>query len=418
MKKWFAVGLVLCMVSMSMSFGAVNQTTEKKADAIDNELIVSVAFSNQRVLSTMDEVEGFSVKDVFWDDVSSDEIETLKADPAKEIMGDIFLMTYSESLYKDFNAAKIDLEKALKAQGYDVKSIEPNYRTQAFEEPVAAEQQIPDPQKWHYEMIKLPQAWEMTTGSADVKVAVLDTGIDASHNNLKQNVDESLGRNFTSDDPSDTMDRLGHGTHVAGTIAASGSLTGVMQKATVFPVKVLGDDGYGSEYWTMKGIVYAADQGADVINMSLGGGPASEAEENACNYAVSKGTVIVAASGNEGWDNVSYPAAYDSVIAVGSVGREKVKSYFTNFGKGLELMAPGENIYSTTPNNSEGINSGTSMASPHVAGVAGLMRAVAPDASVKDIRAALSDTAEKIGDAYEYGNGLVDSEAAVKALVK
>lgn len=418
MKKWFTVGLVLCMVSMSMSYGAVNQTTEKKADAIDNELIVSVAFSNQRVLSTMDEVEGFSVKDVFWDDVSSDEIETLKADPAKEIMGDIFLMTYSESLYKDFNAAKIDLEKALKAQGYDVKSIEPNYRVKAFETPAVTKQQIPEKQKWHYEMIKLPQAWEMTTGSADVKVAVLDTGIDYTHKNLKQNVDESLGRNFTSDDPSDTMDRLGHGTHVSGTIAASGSLTGVMQKATVFPVKVLGDDGYGSEYWTMKGIVYAADQGADVINMSLGGGPASEAEENACNYAVSKGTVIVAASGNEGWDNVSYPAAYDSVIAVGSVGREKVKSYFTNFGKGLELMAPGENIYSTLPNNSEGINSGTSMASPHVAGVAGLMRAVAPDASVKDIRAALSDTAEKIGDAYEYGNGLVDSEAAVKALVK
>lgn len=418
MKKWFAVGLVLCMVSMSMSFGAVNQTTEKKADAIDNELIVSVAFSNQRVVNTMDKIEGFTVKDAFWSDISSEDVSALQADPAKENMGDIFLMTYSKGLYQDFNAAKIGLEKELKAMGYEVKYIEPNYRVKAFETPAVTKQQIPEKQKWHYEMIKLPQAWEMTTGSADVKVAVLDTGIDYTHKNLKQNVDESLGRNFTSDDPSDTMDRLGHGTHVAGTIAASGSLTGVMQKATVFPVKVLADNGYGEGYWVTKGITYAADQGADVINMSLGGGPASQAMENACNYAVDKNSVVVAATGNDGWDQISNPAAYDSVIAVGSVDKNKEKAYLSNYGKGLELMAPGEDVYSTLPGDSEGSNSGTSMASPHVAGVAGLMRAVAPDASVKDIRAILNNTAENIGDAYEYGNGLVDSEAAVKALIK
>ncbi len=100
MKKWFAVGLVLCMVSMSMSFGAVNQTTEKTPDAIDNERIVSVAFSNQRVVNTMDKIEGFTVKDAFWSDISSEDVSALQADPAKENMGDIFLMTYSKKLYQ------------------------------------------------------------------------------------------------------------------------------------------------------------------------------------------------------------------------------------------------------------------------------------------------------------------------------
>ncbi len=416
MKKLFAMGLVLCLLLTSLAFGVSPQPPENNNDAVNNELIVSVEFSEQRTLRTMDDMEGFSVKDAFWDDFYADEPADLKADPAKEKMGDIFLITYSKNLYKNFDEAKAALEKELEALGYKVNYIEPNNPVKLFDPLPQVQREIPDKQKWHYEMIKVPQAWKTTTGSKDVKIAVIDSGIDASHKDLKQNVDASLGKNFTSDDATDTMDGLGHGTHVAGTIAANGNLTGIMQKATVFPVRVFNDYGSSNVYWIIKGIVFAADQGADVINMSFRTRP-SKGAEDACNYAVSKGAVPVAASGNDGRDGIRYPARYDSVIAVGSVDSNKSRSYFSNYGDGLELMAPGSDIISTTPGNGEDKYSGTSMATPHVTGVVGLMLSVKPDASLKEIREALTNTAEKIGDAKEYGHGLVNSEAAVKALV-
>ncbi|MGX8795277.1 S8 family peptidase [Fusibacter sp. JL298sf-3] len=202
------------------------------------------------------------------------------------------------------------------------------------------------------------------------------------------------------------MDGLGHGTHVAGTIAANGNLTGIMHKATVFPVRVFDDYGSSTAYWIIKGIVLAADQGADVINMSFRTLP-SKGVEDACNYAVSKGAIPVAVSGNDNWNEIRSPTRYDSVIAVGSVDSKKSRSYFSNYGDGI----------STTPGNGEDKYSGTSTATPHVTGVVGLMLSVKPDASLKEIREALTSTAEKIDDAKGYGHGLVNSEAAMNALV-
>ena len=138
--------------------------------------------------------------------------------------------------------------------------------------------------------------------------------------------------------------------------------------------------------------------------------------DDACRTAVSRGVVVVAASGNEYASSISYPAAYDSVIAVGAVDSNRRRASFSNYGTGLELMAPGVNIYSTIPGNQYQTNSGTSMASPHVAGVAGLMRSVNRNASVSEIRSVLRNTAQYAGNSTEYGYGIVDAYAAVQAI--
>src|SRR5690606_2525953 len=120
---------------------------------------------------------------------------------------------------------------------------------------------------------------------------------------------------------------------------------------TLIPVKVLGDNGSGSVYGIIEGILHAANVGADVINMSLGGGGYVQAFDNACQTAMSKGVIIVAASGNEYSSRISYPAAYDGVIAVGAVDSNRNRASFSNYGTGLDVMAPGVNVYSTVPNN-------------------------------------------------------------------
>src|SRR5699024_7397187 len=153
---------------------------------------------------------------------------------------------------------------------------------------------------------------------------------------------------------------------------------------TLITVKVLDDSGSGSIYGIVEGILYAANEGSDVINMSLGGGGDDQSMEEAMETASSEGTIVVAASGDEGVENVSYPAAYDDAIAVGSVDSSEQRSDFSNYGPELEVVAPGENIYSTGPGNDYDTLDGTSMATPHVAGVVGLIRSADPAISVDE----------------------------------
>lgn len=421
MKRFFILGLILCLLASTMSFAQspISSANDVNTPAyVEGELVVSLKGTDASAMSAqsvgMENISDFYIKKSLWNNgVSS--MRSVSAE-AKQAAGDVYLMGYNERKFTSFKTAKAALENKLEAMGYDVKYIEPNYLYKASAIETAAT--IPSNQQWHYNMIKVPGAWETTVGSRNVMVAVLDTGVDPNHINLKNNVNASLGRNFTSGSTTDTMDRQSHGTHVAGTIAAYGSVSGVMQLATIVPVKVLGDDGYGSNYGIQEGIYYAANLGADVINMSLGGGAYSQAFNDACEYAVSKGTVIVAATGNDGRGTVSYPAKYSSVIAVGSVTSSRTRSYFSNYGTGLEVMAPGSNIYSTLPGNTYASYSGTSMATPHVAGVVGLMRAANPYISVQEVRSILTSTAQYAGSSRYYGYGIVDAEAAVNAAIR
>ncbi|WP_096437996.1 S8 family serine peptidase [Alteribacter populi] len=435
MKKSFIWLVMLTMIfTMFVTPTYANDPTFTQADNdesfIEGELIVSVEGessssvgiqSTYSVMSQSDELEnkGFKVVDSLLEQSDSDSIRAFGDDEFKteivENMGLVYLTEYSTEDYDSIEEAEASLEETLKELGVEVRYIEKNYEMYALEDVSTEDVEInmhPN-QEWHYEMINAPQAWDITTGSSDVIQAVLDTGIDHNHQSLSNLVDTDLGRSFVG---GSTMDVQGHGTHVAGTIASYGNVSGVMHNATLVPVKVLGDDGRGSMYGITQGILYSADIGADVINMSLGGGGYNQSMDEATQTAVNAGSIVIAASGNEYRNSISYPAAYDSVIAVGSVTSNGTRSSFSNYGDGLELMAPGSNIYSTVPNNGYDSFSGTSMASPHAAGVAGLMRAVDSSVSVSEARSILQDTAQEAGSFFEYGHGIVDANAAVQAL--
>ncbi|TYQ15436.1 UNVERIFIED_CONTAM: Subtilisin-like serine proteases [Acetivibrio alkalicellulosi] len=325
-----------------------------------------------------------------------------------ENMGYVSLVEYPDN-FDSMEKAMSHLKRILTDSGNSVKYIEPNYIVQTFDDFTIT---MHTNQRWHYNMINAPAAWNITTGSSAVRIAVLDTGIDHNHQNLRDIVNRELGVSYVGND---TMDNRGHGTHVAGTIASYGSVSGVMNNATLIPIKVLDDNGRGTSFAVQQGILQASRLNADVINMSFGGFNFSRSMNDACRTAVSRGSVLVAATGNDGASPIAYPAAFDSVIAVGSVNSRRERSNFSNYGDGIHLMAPGANIYSTIPSNRYASYSGTSMAAPHVSGVIGLMRSVNRDISVEDIISILTNTAQNAGSSNYYGHGIVDAHAAVLA---
>jgi subtilisin len=255
------------------------------------------------------------------------------------------------------------------------------------------------------------------TGSG-VKVAVLDTGIDASHEDL--NV--AGGASFVAEEPDGLTDGNGHGTHVAGTIAALNNNVGVLgvsYDVDLYAVKVLSAGGSGTLSGIAQGIEWAIDNNMDVINMSLGGSTGSTTLKQACDNAYNSGIVVVAAAGNSGSffgliNTIGYPAKYNSVIAVGAVDSNNNRASFSSVGNELEVMAPGVAINSTLPGNQYGGLNGTSMASPHVAGAAALLLAQNPNLTNVQVRERLRDTADNLGSAFNYGHGVINLEAALQ----
>lgn len=250
-----------------------------------------------------------------------------------------------------------------------------------------------------------------------VKVAVLDTGIDASHEDL--NV--AGGASFISSEPNPFIDGDSHGTHVAGTVAALNNSTGVLGAApdvSLYAVKVLDSSGSGTYSGIAQGIEWAVDNGMDVINMSLGGSQGSTALQQAVDQAYNKGVVVVAAAGNSGTkgkrNTIGYPAKYSSVIAVGAVDAANSRASFSSVGSELEVMAPGVSILSTVPGNKYASFNGTSMASPHVAGAAALILSKYPNMSNIEVRNRLKNTAVRLGDPFYYGAGLINVQAAIQ----
>ena len=218
-------------------------------------------------------------------------------------------------------------------------------------------------------------AWDGgTTGSSSVAIAILDTGIKEDHEDLTGKITKR--QNFTTS--ATNGDVHGHGTHVAGSAAAlTNNLKGVAgtcPRCTLYNVKVLDDTGSGQYSWMAQGITWAANNGVKVISMSLGGTSPSSTLQSAIDYAWSKGVIVVAAAGNSNTDAQFYPAAYDKVIAVGATDNADAKASFSNYGSSwVDVAAPGESILSTTVDGGYGLKSGTSMATPHVAGEAGLI---------------------------------------------
>jgi thermitase len=218
------------------------------------------------------------------------------------------------------------------------------------------------------------EAWHVTRGSVAVDIAIVDSGIDLSHPDLLGKIIKN--HNVTGSDTLD--DRIGHGTHVAVSAAAvTDNLTGVAgtcPDCSLYNVKIVGDKGGSDVARLAKGIRWAADNGAEVINMSLGTSSKKATLKSAVDYAWGKGVVLVAAAGNYRTNDKFYPAAYPNVIAVAATDHNDRKAKFSNYGKKwVDIGAPGVHILSTVPGGGYESWKGTSMATPHVAGVAGLV---------------------------------------------
>ena len=271
--------------------------------------------------------------------------------------------------------------------------------------------------QWGPQDINITKAWDVTLGNETLIVAVIDTGIDYNHPDLAANY-VPLGYDWVNND-NDPFDDNGHGTHCAGIIAAViNNSIGVagLAKVKIMAEKVLNSSGTGYTSDVANGITHAVDNGAKIISMSLGAQSYSITLDNACEYAWSNGALLVAASGNDYGGPVNYPAAYSTVIAVGSINRSDALSDFSNYGPQQELVAPGEGILSTYPDSTYAYASGTSMATPHAAGVAALAWATHPDYTNQQIRNILNATAIDLGspgwDEY-YGYGKVDAYKVV-----
>lgn len=310
--------------------------------------------------------------------------------------------------FKFINVAKVELPKnaidAVKNTG-GIKFVEPDYTAQAYAQTVP----------WGIERVKAPLVHSQGYKGSGIKVAVLDTGIRTNHPDLQ------IAGGYNAIGGSSYNDDNGHGTHVAGTIAALDNSVGVIgcaPQAQLYAVKVLDGSGNGNYSNIIAGIEWAINNNMKVINMSLGGSQGSAALELACNSAYNAGVLVVAAAGNSGTaagntECIGYPARYASVMAVGSVTSGNTRSSFSSTGSTLEIVAPGSDIYSTTYNGSYGTMSGTSMACPHVAGVAALVWSAKPSLSNVQLRNALKTTANNLwNDSWRYGNGLVDAKAA------
>ncbi|GEA27353.1 subtilisin [Microcystis aeruginosa NIES-4325] len=277
---------------------------------------------------------------------------------------------------------------------------------------------------WGVNLVNAPEAWARGYTGQGIVVAVLDTGVDRNHADLAGNiwtnggeiandgldndgngyVDDVYGWNFANGN-NNTLDGNSHGTHVAGTIAAANNgfgATGVAYNSRIMPVKVLSDSGSGSYSGVAQGIRYAVDNGADVINMSLGGGSTDSAVQSALQYASSRGVIVVMAAGNEGAAQPGYPASSATSwgLAVGAVNSSNQMASFSNRAGSNSSMsyvtAPGVQVYSTLPNGGYGFLSGTSMAAPHVAGVVALMLNANPNLTDAQVRQIITTTAGNV----------------------
>ncbi len=342
----------------------------------------------------------------------------------------------------------------------DVVYAEPNY--------IRKVQLIPNdehyPLQWHHQLIGLENAWDITMGSADVLVAVVDSGIRFEHPDLIgklqtggydfiHNPSLSLDGDGLDPDPSDPGDAMTgggifHGTHVAGTIAAaidnSIGVAGVGGRTRILPIRTIGVQGLGTVMDMLQGIRYAAglpndsgeipDQSADIVNLSLGGTSYSQAEADLFNEIIfDRDIVVVAAAGNDAMDTPSYPASYPGVISVSAITPNRTPAEYTNFGSHIDLAAPGgdlvrdldgdgwdDGVLSASGDEDYSYLQGTSMAAPHVSGVVALMKAIHPGLTPMEVRAWLVqgllslDLGEAGWDSH-FGYGLINAHRAVLA---
>jgi subtilisin family serine protease len=299
--------------------------------------------------------------------------------------------------------------------------------------------------QYHHSLINTPQAWDIQTGGSTVRIAILDTGSDLDHPDLTPTtinssldpvngvdddnngyIDDNQGWDFVDNDRVPQATVNDHGVHVAGLATAAVNnaigISGTGYNCIQVPIRVGEDRSITDGY---DGVVYAADQGFDIINCSWGSFSFSPLAQDVVTYAsVNKGALVVAAAGNNGKDQPFYPAAYEHVLAVGATQQTNEFTSFSNRGYWVDLSAPGQSIQSTLNDGNYGLNTGTSMSSPIVAGIAGLVKSQYPQLTGLQVAERLKTTTTDISNVgsnsqYEgkYGTGLINAQAAVNGVI-
>jgi len=314
-----------------------------------------------------------------------------------------------------------DLKRIIKEYQKDpnVEYAELNTIVRAFAPVTPNDPSYVDGTQYYLNNIQCPNSWGVTTGTNETLMAVLDTGINYNHVDLQGQYNLSLGYDFINNDDDPWDDHTGaHGTTVSGVIAAATNnaigVAGINWHGTVVPIKVLNSAGEGSIDQIVSGINWAVTKNVDIINMSFGQYSASTALKNACDTAFAAGIVLVAAAGNGNVSDPSYPAYYDSVVAVAAVDENDERSVWggidpvthktqaSNYGTWVDISAPGTSIYTTYKNNSYVSTNGTSLACPVVVGAAGLIKSLEPSLTNQQIINKLTAEADNI-DALNPG---------------
>jgi len=275
--------------------------------------------------------------------------------------------------------------------------------------------------QWGLTKVRAPEAWALSQGQG-VLIAVLDTGTDYTHPDLSGKVRTDIDWDFVNND-SDAQDNNGHGTHVSGIVAAATNnsigVAGLGWDASILPLKVLDSEGNGKTSQLISAIYYAADHGARVINMSLGGrpdDPCFSGLQAAVDYAYRRGVLLVAAAGNNGANRTVFPANCAHVLGVAATTSSDSRAWFSNYADHVSVAAPGDDIYSTLRYGGYGYMDGTSMATPFVAGLAALVYARFPTYTPDQAASAILDNAQDLGSTgwdADYGCGRIDAFQAL-----
>ncbi|OMF34206.1 peptidase S8 [Paenibacillus sp. FSL H8-0548] len=336
----------------------------------------------------------------------------INAESVKQ-MGDTFV----------FRSRNIEADQLVQyfKQSWNTEYAEPHYLYMT-NETIVPNDTLYSEYQWNLPSIETEKGWNISKGNDQVIIAVLDTGVQSNHPDLKGKIVEGIN---IVDESAEPDDDVGHGTHVSGIIGASVNngegVAGLSWYNKIMPVKVLDSSGAGSTYSVAQGIIWAVDHGAKVINMSLGNYAQADFLHDAIKYAYEHDVVMIAASGNDNTDRPGFPAAYPEVFAVAATNSSKEKASFSNYGDYIDVAAPGDSIASTYPGSQYAALSGTSMASPHVAALAGLIRSVNPELSNVEVMELMRKSAVDLGDAGKdnyFGYGEIDVDKALSAASK
>lgn len=385
----------------------LNSYAQNMYEDFQDGLVVFQLKHSAKIIPSHDKVVDFRAHDLFKSLSGLSVAEVLRLHPT--IQDENLRRTYQIRLS---NPGEVDQAvRQMKAhpdvQFAELKELHRNFLTPNDLGPDATNTAGTNPgnNQWALWRIQAQQAWDLGTGSASVIVAVTDDAILSTHPDLQNKLILPYDAPTGGNNPNPCGSNNGnHGTHVSGTVGAQTNngvgVASIGFDIRVMPIKIGNCNGQLTHGY--EGIIYAADNNADVVNMSWGGGGFSNYGQNVCNYAWNAGTILVAAAGNSGTNQQFYPAAYNNVISVASTTPTDAKSNFSQYGTWIDISAPGSNIRSTYATSAYASISGTSMASPHVAGLLGLLKSAAPNATNTDLINCLYSGANNI-DAQNGG---------------